>query len=208
MKKILFFGDSITDVWRNRDEKEDLPAYGYGYVIQVAGELLLEPNKYEIINKGIGGDRIVDLYARVKRDVWNEKPDVLSVLIGINDVWSGVSCDNGTEIDRFENIYDILLKETRERLPDTRIILMEPFVLKGMATEEKFEKFSEIRKYAKVVKKLAEKYNVEFLPLQDEFDALVPKYGEKTLLIDGVHPNVVGTKIIAKKWLDCFYKGE
>ncbi len=208
MKKILFLGDSITDATRNRDERDYISAYGYGYVIQIAGELYLQPKKYEILNKGISGDKVVDLYARIKKDVWNETPDVLSILIGVNDVWHEIFDRNGVEPDRFENVYDLLLKETKEKLPDTRIILMEPFVLRGSATDAEFEKFSHVRDYAKIVKKLAEKYKTDFVSLQNVFDALSPEYGETALLMDGVHPNIAGSKIIAEKWLECFYKGE
>ena len=81
---------------------------------------------------------MVDLYARIKKDVWNLKPDVLSILIGVNDVWHEIGSRNGVEIDRFERVYRTLIKETLERLPDCKIMLLEPFVLKGAATEEQY----------------------------------------------------------------------
>ena len=81
--KILFFGDSITDMRRSRDS--DGVHLGDGYVFFVAGDIKREDPSIEIINRGISGDRVVDLYARIKSDVWNHKPDVLSILIGIND---------------------------------------------------------------------------------------------------------------------------
>ena len=85
--KILMFGDSITDAYRNRELDNDISSYGHGYVKYVAGYLLCEnPEKYEIINRGISGNRIVDLYARIKCDCWNLNPDFISILIGVNDV--------------------------------------------------------------------------------------------------------------------------
>ena len=85
--KILFFGDSITDMARSRDMDGQAFGYGVGFVNSIASTLKYEnPEKYDIINRGIGGHRIVDLYARIKADVWNHKPDIISVLIGINDV--------------------------------------------------------------------------------------------------------------------------
>lgn len=85
--KILFFGDSITDMSRNRNENaEEIYTYGSGYPMLVASALYRKnPLEYQVINRGIGGDRSVDLYARIKRDVWNLNPDVLSILVGIND---------------------------------------------------------------------------------------------------------------------------
>ena len=204
-KKILFFGDSITDASRNREgEIGSLASFGFGYVIQVAGKILKDaPNKYTIINKGISGNRICDLHTRVKWDVWKNEPDVLSILIGVNDVWHEIMHNNGVEIDRFEVLYDMLIAETIKRLPNTKIILLEPFVLKGSATEEEYDRFLEVREYAKVVKKLAEKYDLPFIPLQAKFDEKSEKYGVEPYLYDGVHPNTAGATLIAEEWIKC-----
>ena len=102
--KILFYGDSITDMNRFR-EIQDHKAFGYGmgYPLFIAGELRCEnPEKYQIVNRGIGGNRIVDLYARIKVDMWNHAPDVLSILIGVNDIWHELDGDNGVDIERFD----------------------------------------------------------------------------------------------------------
>lgn len=203
--RILFYGDSITDMNRNRDADFSFNSYGYGYPIFVAGDLYFnEPEKYEIINRGIGGNRIVDLYARIKKDVWNLKPDVLSILIGINDVWHELYGENGVELDRFERSYRILIEDTKKVLPEIKIVICEPFVLKGSATEEKYEGFLQIKEYAKVAKKIAEDYNLYFLPLQDKFDQAAELHGANYYLYDGVHPNVAGAKLIAEEWLKLF----
>ena len=113
--KILFFGDSITDMARSREMDGQAFGYGVGYVNSVASTLKYEnPEAYEIINRGISGNRVVDLYARIKADVWNYKPDVLSVLIGINDVWHEIFGKNGVEIDRFEKVYRMMLEDTKK----------------------------------------------------------------------------------------------
>lgn len=201
--KILFYGDSVTDCGRER-EKEDLPGLGYGYVHDIALNLTWEnPEKYKIINRGVSGNRIVDIYARIKADCWNYEPDVLSVLIGINDVWHDL-WGNGVELDRFENIYRIMLKETKARFPDIKIIILEPFVLLGTATEAEFEKFKEVYKYAAVCKKIADEFGAKFIPLQEKFNRAAEKYGAATCLVDGVHPNIYGAKLIAKEWLKAF----
>ncbi len=205
--KILFFGDSITDAGRNRDADFNLYSYGLGYVRSLAGKLLSEaPDKYEIVNRGISGNRVVDLYSRIKIDCWNLEPDVLSILIGVNDVWHEVSRENGVELPRFERVYRMLLEETKERLSNTKIILCEPFVLKGSATEESYDQFLTVKEYAKVVKKLAKDYGCYFLPLQDKIDAFAEKYGVEACLADGVHPAVGGAHLIAEEWLNLFQK--
>ncbi len=204
--RILFFGDSITDAGRNYSaEIGTMSSFGGGFVRQIAGELLGEnPTKYEIINRGISGHRVVDLYARIKSDLWNLEPEVLSILIGVNDVWHEIFHSNGVDIERFEKVYSMLIEDTIARLPNVKIILCEPFVLKGEVTQEKYDEFLNVKKYALVVKKLAEKYGLYFLPLQDKFDEATKTIEEKYYLGDGVHPTVTGATLIANEWLKLF----
>lgn len=203
--KILMYGDSITDAGRSRSDDFALDSYGHGYVKFLAGELLAEnPTKYQIINRGVSGNRIVDLYARIKIDVWNEKPDVLSILVGVNDVWHEIDAQNGVEIDRFEKMYRMLIEDTLTRLPNLKIILCEPFVLEGTATQEKFDRFLEVKEYAKVVKNLAKEYGLYFLPLQEKLEKAAQEYSSELYLGDGVHPAMAGAKLIASEWLALF----
>ena len=205
--KIIMFGDSITDAGRNRGHDYCLDSYGNGYVRSIVDDLLYgKPTEYQIINRGISGHRIVDLYARIKSDVWNENPDVLSILIGINDIWHDIAIQNGVELPRFEKIYRMLLEDTLARFPKVKIILCEPFVLEGASTQEKFDEFLTVKEYAKVVKKLAEEFGLYFLPLQEKFDAAASKYSADYYLADGVHPTVAGAKLIAEEWLALFNK--
>ena len=133
--KIVFFGDSITDMGRNRGECDEIWTYGSGYPMLVASHLYRkDPLQYQVVNRGIAGNRIVDLYARVKADVWNERPEVLSILVGVNDIWHEFDWQNGVEQDRFERIYDMLIEDTLQRLPNIKIVLCEPFILKASAT--------------------------------------------------------------------------
>ena len=200
--KILFYGDSITDMGRNRQEDFTYSSYGFGYPYQITAYLTgKHPIKYEIINRGISGNRVVDLYARIKADVWNLKPDMLSILIGINDIWHEIGFGNGVDIVRWEKVYRMLIEDTLKVLPDLKIVIMEPFVLKGTATEEHCDKFSEVKEYAKVAKKIAEDYKCVFVPLQKDLDAAAEKYGAEYYLFDGVHPAIGGAYLIADKWL-------
>ena len=210
--KILFFGDSITDMARNRDMNAQAFGYGVGYVNSIASTLKYEnPEEYDVINRGISGNRIANLYARIKTDVWNHNPDVISVLIGINDVWNEVYSKTGLGLNdmaltRFEKIYRMLIEDTKERLPNVKFILCEPFMLKGTATEERYEELCKVKQYAAVVKKLAEEYGALFVALQEKFDEEASKYGAEYYLYDGVHPDVAGGKLIAEEWLKVFHK--
>ena len=203
--KILFFGDSLTDAFRNRESTDTNDRFGCGFIAQIAGRLLAEnPIGYDIINRGIGGNRIVDLYARIKADVWNHKPDVLNILVGVNDIWHEVVCQNGVDVARFEHIYRLIIQETKERLPDIKIILCEPFILHGFATNEDYEQLSKVKEYAAVVEKLATEYGLPFLPLREKFEKAQEKFGEGVYVVDGVHPTIAGAALIAEEWLKLF----
>ena len=202
--KILTYGDSITDAGREASWTQ----IGVGYPAYIAGELLAEnPEKYEVVNRGISGNRIVDLYARIKRDVWNHNPDVLSILIGINDIWHGLGDDpNDVELERFVKVYRMLIEDTLKVLPNVKIMLCEPFVLHGNATDPHFEKFSEIKEYAKEIKKMADEYGLTYVPLQAKLDEMAAKFSPQAFAGDGVHPTVAGAKVIADEWLKVFRK--
>lgn len=203
--KILFYGDSITDAGRARDLDIPNKQLGGGYVSYVANQLFERSlTDYDIINRGISGNRVVDLYARIKIDCWNLEPDVLSIHIGINDVWHEVKRKNGVELDRFERVYRMLISDTIAALPKTKIIICEPFVLPGTATEEEYDEFLEVKKYAKVAKKLAEEFSLTFVPLQDALDAAGEKYGNDVILGDGVHPTMKGAVVFGNEWLKAF----
>lgn len=119
MKAILFQGDSITDAKRCR---EDDMYGGMGYTTLVAGELGLEyPNQYVFYNRGIAGDRVVDLYARIKAHVINLKPDVLSILIGVNDTYHEVIRRNGVDTEKYFKVYSMLIEEIQEACPISKL---------------------------------------------------------------------------------------
>ena len=203
--KILFYGDSITDAGRERNNDASTLSLGGGYVRDVASFLYAEsPVKHQIINRGISGNRVVDLYSRIKADCWNLQPDLISILIGVNDVWHEINHQNGVEIERFEKVYRMLIEDTLARLPSVKIVLCEPFVLEGSATVENYQRFLEVKNYAKVVEKLAKEYGLYFLPLQEKLDEGAKAHGEQVYLRDGVHPAFAGASLIAQEWLKLF----
>ena len=203
MKKILFQGDSITDCGRTKDSEV---FKGAGYVSLVTAKLNFEnPGEYSILNRGIGGNRIVDLYARIKKDIINLAPDYMSILIGLNDVWHEVGEKNGVDADKFFKIYDMLISEVKEALPSLKIIIMAPFVTKGSATEAAWDYFAtEVPKRAEAAKRIAEKHNLKFVETQAEFDKALARYPEPYWTKEGVHPTEAGHEILAKLWLSAF----
>ena len=103
MKKILFQGDSITDCGRDRTNNELI---GSGYACLVKANMMFEyPTEYRFFNRGINGNRSVDLYARIKSDIINLQPDYISFLIGVNDVWQEIGSCNGVSAEKYEKIY-------------------------------------------------------------------------------------------------------
>ena len=204
MKRVLFQGDSITDMMRSRENDKFL---GIGYPVLVGAELGLDyPNKYEFLNRAVSGNRIVDLYARIKSDIINLKPDVISFLIGINDVWHELNERyNGVDAEKYYTIYSMLISEVKAALPETQIMILEPFVLKGSGTEEDWEYFrTETDKRAEKAKKIAEKFNLKFVPLQSKFDDAERLADSSYWLWDGVHPNYPGHEIIKRDWIKAF----
>ena len=195
MIKFVFQGDSITDAGRDRD---NMASFGIGYPNLVASELMCKyPGEYEFINEGVSGDRIVDLYARIKQDLINHKPDYLSILIGVNDVWHELNEQNGVAAPKFEKVYSMLIEEIKEALPDIKIFILEPFVLKGSGTERYFDEFlADVKLHSQAAKNVAEKYNLTFIPLQEKFDVASKLMPPTYWAADGVHPTAAGHALI------------
>ncbi len=210
MRRILFQGDSITDCGRSREVLTDV-GNGYPYLVR-AHYGLEKPGQFEIVNRGISGNRSVDVYARIKQDIINLKPDYMSLLIGVNDVWHelGGRC-NGVSAEKFEKIYDMLIGEVLEALPDLKIMILEPFVLEASATAateeepDRWDNFrSEVPLRAAAAKRIAQKYGLPFVALQEKFDEAAKKAPANYWLADGVHPTPVGHFIIKEEWLKTF----
>ena len=201
--RILFQGDSITDARRDRDNDQ---YRGVGYATLVSAKLGFEyPNQHEFINRGVSGNRVSNLVARMKADMINLKPDVMSILIGVNDVWHEVSRQNGVDAELYEKLYNLLIEEVKKALPDLRIIILEPFVLKGSATLENWKVFDrEVKLRAAAARRVAERNGLEFIPLQDKLDSATMLAPEEYWLMDGVHPTAVGHELIAREWIKTF----
>ena len=213
MTRILFQGDSITDCNRTRENDAHV---GTGYALLIKAHLGFEhPDQYEFYNRGISGNRIVDLYARIKKDIINLTPNYISILVGVNDVWHEFDCGghNGVDADKFEKIYCMLIEEIKEALPNVKIMIMEPFCLKGSGTENTEEQpnkwnmlNTEVKKRAEKAKKVAEKYNLTFVELQNVFNKAAEVKEGTYWLKDGIHPTAMGHELIRREWMKAFEK--
>ena len=208
-KVILFQGDSITDCGRDRNNAEEL---GKGYARNVAGTLGLDyPEKYTFYNRGISGNRIVDIYARIKKDIINLAPDYMSILVGVNDVGHEIAYDNGVSPEKFEKIYTMLLEEVFEALPDIKVFIMLPFILEGTGTvntetnPDRWERFRDgVAATSAAAKRVAEKFSLPYIDLQKVFDKACENVPSAYYSADGVHPTVYGHKLIEREWIKAF----
>ncbi len=203
VKRILFQGDSITDMYRVRD----LDHYaGCGYATLVAAELGYEyPGEYEFINRGIGGDRSIDLLARIKRDMINLKPDIISILVGVNDVWAELDTGNGISASKYESYLSIITDEISAALPDVKLMIMEPFVLKGLATAEKWKEFRYgVEQIADSARRVAKCHGIKFVPLMNKFDEALKLASTDYWTADGIHPKAPGHELIKREWIKAF----
>ena len=200
MKTFLFQGDSITDANRNRDHRTHL---GCGYAMLTGSQLMYDhPGELRCLNLGVSGDRITDVYARIKEDIINLKPDYMTFLIGFNDVSHELTMQCGLSTEKFEMIYCMMIDEIKAALPEIKIIILEPFVLKGPSTERLWEAFDrEVKKNAAAAKRVAEKYGLPFVALQDKFDAACKLADTTWWSGDGVHPSFAGHQLITNELL-------
>jgi len=203
MKTILFQGDSITDCSR---DKSDPSSLGNGYAM-LAAKMLEEkyPGQFKFINRGISGNRSEDLYARRQVDILDLKPDYISILMGVNDVSHGIYHGNGVDVDTLVDVYDKLICEIRQTLPDAKIMLMEPFINEGKTTNRDIEAFEEgVAMRSEVVQMLCAKYELPFLSLQFDLYELEEQHPAGYWTLDGVHPTLNFHQYIAQKWVKAF----
>jgi len=201
---ILFQGDSITDVGRDREregEANQADALGHGYPLLLAYELLRDyPDKaLAIYNRGVSGNTVPDLAARWQRDCVDLRPSVLSILIGVNDIWHKLDGDFDGTVDSYRRDFTALLASTREALPDVHIVVCEPFALRTGAVDDRwFPEFDERRRVARDV---ADAAGAHWVALQSLFDdAVVGTVAPGYWAADGVHPTMAGHSLMARAW--------
>ena len=201
---ILFQGDSITDA--GREKEKELPnsavSFGRGYAFLAASSLLnsMPEKELTIYNRGISGNKVFQLADRWEKDCLNLKPDLLSILIGVNDYWHKRNDKYDGTIDVYENDYRKLLKRTKERLPGIKLIICEPFyVLETRAVDESW--VEPMKKYQAAAKRISDEFNAIWVPFQKVFDEAVKHAPGKYWTGDGVHPSMAGAQLMAEAWL-------
>lgn len=206
---ILFTGDSLTDGnrYKKKEQAWDLNhqmGHTYAYIINgILGSMYPEKH-FCFTAKGVSGNRILDVYARNEVDLYPLKPDVLSILAGVNDGPGDRNNFQPTPKTKYEKIYRMMLQDVREWLPNCQIILMEPFVCKSgkMKTAEDYSVWREaMAGYGQVVRALSEEFGAVFLPLQKLFDEKCAEFESEYWCWDGVHPTENGHGLIAREWI-------
>ena len=201
---ILFQGDSITDGNRGRNEDPN-HIMGHGYAFSIASRVGADfPEKnYKFYNRGISGHKITDLESRWQKDTLDLKPDVLSMLIGVNDAASVIfNRPPVVPVEKYEETYDSLLEQTQSQYPEILFVLCEPFILKvGKVADNLDAYLADISKRREVVKKLAAKFDAVFVPSQQVFNKACEKAPAEYWMWDGVHPTVAGHELLAREWL-------
>ena len=200
---ILFQGDSITDAGRNRKiaDSNNQNGLGGGYAFLAASNLLLKhpERNLQIYNRGIGGNKVYQLADSWDSDALDLKPDVLSILVGVNDYWHTLSFGYKATIETYRKDYRALLQRTKDKLPDVKLIIGEPFAIIGTAvTEAWFPAFNE---YRVVARELANEFDAAFVPYQNVFDKALKVAPGSYWCPDGVHPSVAGANLMAEAWL-------
>lgn len=200
---VLFQGDSITDAGRDRELKgpNDPAALGHGYVFHTAAEILrrFPEMNLQMFDRGIGGDKVYQLDDRWEADCLSLKPDVLSILVGVNDYCHPIFNGSGKTLAEYEQDYDELLERTHAALPDIKLILGEPFLLKaGRITEAHVEG---IGAYREAARRIADKHKAVWVPYQQVFNDALKLAPAEYWAPDGVHPTVAGHMLMSKAWL-------
>ena len=208
--KILLQGDSITDGGRNRGNyyANNSHGMGSGYVYQIVSQLLGEhPDKqFKCYNRGISGHKVFQLDNRWEDDCLNLKPDVLSILIGVNDFWHSLGDHYNGTAKTYETDLRKLLARTKKALPNVKLILAEPFAVDGGTAVSDPKWKTEFPAYRVASKKLADEFDANFLPFQSLFDNALTKAPVAYWCPDGVHPSMAGSHLMAKAWLEVFYQ--
>ena len=199
---ILFQGDSITDAGRNKSNPQanNQKFFGKGYAWMAASNLLVEKSdlKLTLHNRGISGNKVHQLADRWDRDCLNLKPDLISILIGVNDIWHGLNGRYDGTVKTYEEDFHKLLERTRKALPSVRLVICEPFVLKcGVVNDSWFPEFD---KYRAAAKKMATKHEATFVPFQSMFDEAIQYAEPQHWAGDGVHPSSHGAALMAHYW--------
>jgi lysophospholipase L1-like esterase len=196
--KFVFIGDSITDCGRGGEPE----GIGSGYVRLVRDYLRAKDPGHapEVVNRGVSGNKVTNLRDRWSKDVIDLSPNVLSIMIGINDVWHGLNPGgSGVDIDTYRRTYAQLISQTKEKHPACEIVLCEPTVISPPAHEKGNES---LKPYVAAVRELAVELKLLLVPLHEVFLDAAKARPDIDWHSDGVHPTSSGHMLIARQWLE------
>lgn len=201
---ILFQGDSITDAGREKELEmaNYSKSFGTGYALIAGSHLLKSLPEFNltIFNRGISGNKVYQLADRWQKDCIGLNPNIVSILIGVNDYWHKRNGRYDGTVEVYEDDYRNLLRKTKEELPEVKLIIGEPFALTNTTAVD--ESWSEpLMEYQEVAKRLSDEFGAKWVPFQSVFnDAL--NYAPATYwTTDGVHPSMAGAQLMAEAWL-------
>ena len=194
--RILFQGDSITDGNRGRSlDPNHILGHGYQFIVAAKFGGRLPARHLTFLNRGVSGNTVADLQKRWEKDTIALKPDILSILIGVNDLNRGISAE------QYEQSYDQLLGDTMKALPDVRLVLCEPFGLPAAGKEQNWDAYrANLVKMQAIVEKLAAKYRAPVVRFQKVFDDACQHAPADYWIWDGVHPTYNGHQLMADEW--------
>ncbi len=200
----LFQGDSITDGNRGRDNDPN-HIMGHGYAFSIASRIGADfpEKKLTFYNRGISGNKVNDLADRWQTDTLDLKPDVLSILVGINDSSSAVfQYEPVITIEKYKELYKLLIDKTLASLPNIILVLCEPFILKVGRVKDNWDAYySDVTKRQAIVKDLTLQYDAVFVGFQKVLDEACKKAPADYWIWDGVHPTVPGHELLAREWI-------
>jgi lysophospholipase L1-like esterase len=194
--RILFQGDSITDGNRGRnDDPNHILGHGYVFIIAAQYGAAFAERNLTFINRGISGNKVADLERRWQQDTIDLKPDVLSILIGVND-------NGSVPLEQYGQVYDKILTDAEAANPKIRLLLCEPFCLPVGRVKENWEAFSKgIHQEQEVVARLALKHRAALVRFQQAFDQACKRAPAEHWIWDGIHPTYSGHQIMADEWI-------
>jgi len=201
---ILFQGDSITDAGRNRETEgyNNARVLGSGYAMITAAQLMLKyaPLDLKIYNRGISGNKVYQLAERWDKDCLDLKPDIVSILIGVNDIWHKINGNYTSDVSVYRRDYIALLERTKKALPGVKLIIGEPFGVRGVkAVDDKW--YPEFYEYQKAAREIASQFGAAFIPYQAVYDEAQKRAPGVYWTGDGVHASLAGAALMAEAWL-------
>jgi len=202
--RLVFLGDSITDMKWGRNESDRNHYLGHSYVYLIAARLGVDmPQAHlEFFNRGISGNKVADLKARWQKDAIDMQPDLLSILVGVNDVGRGQG--QHVALERWEADYRFLLDSSRKANAHLCLVLLDPFVLRvgRLQADDAWEHWrGQVDEMRRIVARLAQDYHAIHVKTQDVFDAAAQVAAPDHWIWDGVHPLPQGHELIARQWL-------